>query len=445
MVLALRHLKTYISSWFLRTPRRIRRRPEHLRPWLEILEERYAPATISDGGTTALSIVLGTSENLFIESDGASYKFGSNQHFTALSGTDPANQSASFSGFGTTTLTMAASAITQYGTGINITDAGAGASVTFNDSGSNAYANNFSITLSNPGAGSISTFGNSSFGAFNLFASTTLAIGIGGTVSSTSGNITLEANLQTVPTSGTNAGIAIGGTLKCTGTGQIVLNGRASDTGFAKFGVQVAGNIVGGTGTALVQGTGGANSSGDPEGVDVTGTITSLGGDVTVVGQGGRSSVNSTIFATGINVESTGVISAGGSGTVTVQGTGGATTLRNDYGVLDSGTITSSGGNVQVIGTGGGSATSSADYGNFGVYVDQTLLSAGGMGNLTVQGTGGPGPGGTDLGIAILSGGSSTTILANGGNINLIGQGGGAGASGLNNGVEIQGVLSLSP
>ena len=51
------------------------------------------------------------------------------------------------------------------------TDTGSGASVTFNDSGANAYSNSFAVNLSQASAGAITFNGNSRFGAFNLQAS----------------------------------------------------------------------------------------------------------------------------------------------------------------------------------------------------------------------------------------------------------------------------------
>src|SRR5207245_2177264 len=104
------------------------------------------------------------------------YTFTSNQNFTAASGTNPANQGTAYGGFDTQTLTLTSTGMAQYGTGINITDAGAGATVTFNDSGPNAYGNHFNVALSNAGAGALIFNGNSSFGPFNLQASTTLNI-----------------------------------------------------------------------------------------------------------------------------------------------------------------------------------------------------------------------------------------------------------------------------
>ena len=74
----------------------------------------------------------------------------------------------------------------------------------------------------------------------------------------------------------------------------------------------------------------------------------------------------------GVEVQG-GTITAGGLGTVTVNGTGGATSGNSNIGVLvnfpSTSTITSSGGNVSVTATGGGTGVSSPQM--FGVAVDQ--------------------------------------------------------------------------
>jgi hypothetical protein len=87
----------------------------------EILEDRLAPAAVSDGGSSNLSIVLGANENLAIIANGSSYTFSSNQNFTATTGANPANQATAFNGFSTPTLTLTSTGISQY-SAIQITD-----------------------------------------------------------------------------------------------------------------------------------------------------------------------------------------------------------------------------------------------------------------------------------------------------------------------------------
>src|SRR5262249_32740863 len=108
-----------------------RRRPVRLA--LELLEDRLAPATLSDIGTSTLSIALVAGEQLGIMSNGTTYTFTTNQSFSATSTTDPggsvANQASYFNGFTTASLTLTAAGLAHY-TDISITDPGSGASTT---------------------------------------------------------------------------------------------------------------------------------------------------------------------------------------------------------------------------------------------------------------------------------------------------------------------------
>ena len=78
-----------------------------------------------------------------------------------------------------------------------------------------------------------------------------------------------------------------------------------------------------------------------------------------------------------------GTISAGGSGTVDVMGTGGATTGVNSFGVqvqAANSMITSSGGNVHVEGHGGGTGNSTS---SIGVHISTTAkITAGNLGDV---------------------------------------------------------------
>jgi hypothetical protein len=451
----LRSVKRLFGS--LLTPHKTngtRRRSGRIRPMLEALEDRLAPATVSDGGTAALKIVLGANENLAIVSDGTSYTFTSNKNFTAASASNPANGTTAFSGFDTMNLTLTSAGLAQYATGVNISDAGANATVTFNDSGTNSYANNFTISLTNVAAGAITFNGKTDFGAFNLQATTThnLIVNSGAVLESSTGNLTLTANEQTTPTSGTFAGVTInGGTVESSASGLITIQGRGGASGTSSYGVYVenGGSIIGGTGTVTVTGTGGPVQSTGDDGVALastsgSATITSTGGDVHVVGQGGGLATAAGGSNYGVSVGPGGSITAGGTGAIIVQGTGGADSTGSDYGVSVAGAgtgaalITSSGGDVQVIGVGGGAGGSK----NYGVSVGtRGKITAGGLGGLTVQGTGGATNGGANYGVYSASGISSDSavITSAGGNVRVIGQGGGLASStnGNNYGVSI--------
>ena len=366
---------------------------------------------MSDSGTGQLTISLATNQTLGIVSTGNNYIFSSNGLLAAVGQTDPANQSSSFVGLGTTTLTMTSAGIAHYTGGIEIIDSGNGAAVTFNGG---AYTNNFDVLLSNPLTGTITFNGTDSFGNFNLHAATRQGIIVsnGALVSSINGNIAIQANTQAVTTSGDFNGVTVnGGTVQSTGNGQL-----------------------------LVQGVGGGGGNGGESGVLVEngGTISGANGNVQIIGQGTSSSgvfsgSNYGVYIAGGSVTST------GNGTVTVQGTGGISPGGGDDGVYVAGSgsysavITSGGGNVLVAGTGGGSSSGGGDYG-VGIGGGGEI-TAGGQGSVTVQGTGGFG-GGSDHGVYLTASTSgSAVITSGGGKVMVTGLGGGLGESGQDDGV----------
>lgn len=155
--------------------RREKRKERERRPRAELalerLEERLAPATFAEAGGVITISLTANNEALQIFSNGAN-----NYHMVTSDATN---------GFVTAGLVAPSSFSTPSGstagdltvnptdTQISVVDgAFTGGSVTFNDSGANTYAQNFSINLSNANAGNIDFFGTSTFDA-GLFASTT--------------------------------------------------------------------------------------------------------------------------------------------------------------------------------------------------------------------------------------------------------------------------------
>jgi hypothetical protein len=435
MLSSLRSVKKLIRSWL--TPLKqetVQGKSRRIRLRLERLEERLAPAQISDGGTAVLSIVLGTGENLAIVSGGTSNTFTSNQSFTTAGATNPANQATAFGGLGTSTLTLTSVGLAQYST-IVITDAGADDSVTFNDSGTNAYVNSFTVTLSDPGAGNISFAGTSGFGSASLLASTTHEIIDSGTITAGAGNIALQANQQATPTVGTVGGINIPGSIRKTGAGQVTILGRAATLGQA--GIIISGTVAGGTGTVTVTGKGGAANAGDwGVTLGVAGSITSAGGDINLTGQAGGTGADSGM----IGVIIAGQVSAGGIGNVTIDGTAGATTGSSDAGVDVAGTVKSSGGNISISGQSGGPTTGANNAnGENGVQIEAAgSVMGGGNGTVILQGTNtskGAGNGVELDGI----------VSSAGGNLQVTGKGGGdPGINNASSGVFVTGVVSAA-
>jgi hypothetical protein len=244
-------------------------------------------------------------------------------------------------------------------------------------------------------------------GAATVKVSRNVIINTGGSIETVDGNLTVEANQQATPTSGSFIGIELtGATVESTGSGTLTLNGRGGGTGFLQVGVRVR---------------------------DLNSRISSSGGDVLVTGQGGGSSSSGANF--GVLVENAGEITADGSGKVTVTGTGG--TGNSSYGVFvrdANSRISSSGGEVRVTGQGGGSGASAINY---GVYLQSAgEITSGGSGTVTVTGTGGSGTGSFNLGVYV--NGTSSRISSSGGEVLVTGQGGGSGASASNIGVLVQ-------
>jgi hypothetical protein len=281
-------------------------------------------------------------------------------------------------------------------------------------------------------------------GAATLRASRNIALADGSSVVTVNGALTIEANRQAVASTGLFSGVTVeGAVVEATGTGDVAVRGTGGNgAGGLQFGVLVAaGGIIRGgtTGTTIVQGTGGASTGTQNLGVRVTddgSQITSLGANVQVAGIGGGSGTSGA--NRGVDVVSPGPgfasISAGGAGTVTVTGTGSNTRVSPGVRVSgEGGRITSSGGAVQVIGQGGnGSLTF-----DLGVWVDGGIITSGTNASVTVQGTAGTSPQGTNYGVYL----SSLTaipgrITSGGGPIQITGQGGN-GAGGANIGVFV--------
>jgi hypothetical protein len=249
-----------------------------------------------------------------------------------------------------------------------------------------------------------------------------VTLGTGSLISSSgSGNVTVigyGGNLT--GTGGTNRGVHLyfssfitsnGGNVRVEGTG-----GGGSVNNSSNQGVSLAsGSFItsGGAGTVTVIGKGGnvgGESGSSNNGVNVTAGnstqaapyITSTGGNVTVTGIAGGGYADSPIAGlssdnSGVSLNLGGIITAGGTGNVTVTGIGGNRAIGNtgnrNYGVnvgpfslkgtaeVNRTGITSGGGNIIIDGTGGGNAT------GYGVY-SNGLIKAAGAGTVSVTGTG---------------------------------------------------------
>jgi hypothetical protein len=308
----------------------------------EGLEERTLLASFTDSAPT-LTLALAKNDAVSIVANTSTYTLNLTSSGSTWSGTDDAK----VSGNGTATLTVLnESAFTQ----VNLTDAGAGTSVTFNNSGTNSYASSFNVTLSDPVAGSIAFNGATSFTGSNALSASTsdfIVANSGSTITTDSGGITLSANQQKTPTSGNFIGININSATVQSATGAITLAGTGGNTKSNNYGVEIqAGGTVKETGApaALLSVTGSAED-GTSAAITFNNGAISTAGDVTLTGNSGSiteaapNSAPDVTAADGATFTTTGLNSAIGTSTQPIRtAIGVLTATTNDGGVYISDT-----------------------------------------------------------------------------------------------------------
>ncbi|MEZ4984363.1 MAG: hypothetical protein R2795_04890 [Saprospiraceae bacterium] len=192
------------------------------------------------------------------------------------------------------------------------------------------------------------------------------------------------------------------------GTGGVQLSGQGM-AALETYGIFMRNNATvtaNGMGAVSMYGNGGAAGVNN-QGVLIrdNSVVSSSGGDVTVTGV---SSIND-----GVILVFGGQITAGGMGNVTVDGTAAPFTTGTVGGVIvsnENSRITSSGGNVVVMGR--VQDVPSTKPNNYGVYLQQQgVISAGGLGTVTVIGHGGTSTGYGNDGVVLFEG----TITSSGG------------------------------
>ena len=227
---------------------------------------------------------------------------------------------------------------------------------------------------------------------------------------------------------GANVGVRIAGSGSTIGSrgADVRVTGQGGGVKGANysFGIELnphAQISAGGAGSVTVTGTGAHGAGWGDYFIGIFmesgSTITSSGGDVTVMGTGGTGVKNE--FA-GLHVNAECVITAGGSGTVTVVGKGGTVSGENKNTTIGvdvrfDGTITSSGGDVTVTGL-AGNGTDGTPGTNAGVRIfGDSTITAGGSGAVEVNGTGGSGAGPDAQGIFISGQGQKSNLARIGG------------------------------
>lgn len=312
-----------------------------------------------------------------------------------------------------------------------------------NFNGNITFANNANLNVdlqndnASPGTDNISILSGANLifsgtGSVDAKASRSISFSTNSILRTVNGDLRLEANQQSSPTTGSFAGINLNVTnalVECTGSGAVSILGKGGSNGSNNIGVYLTSGsaIIGGNpGNTIVSGVGGGTIPSNIYGVWVNGSnsrITSYGGNVSVSGLGGGNL--STTHNYGIHVSNGGLISAGLTGSVTLNGTGGNGGMIN-YGIWVNGSgslITSSGGNVSVTAVSGGSGSS----GNFGAFVSSSGgITAGLNGTVTILATGGQGTGTSNFGIYVQ--GSGSFINSSGGDVTVSGLSGGSGS-----------------
>ena len=224
------------------------------------------------------------------------------------------------------------------------------------------------------------------------------------------------------------------------GTGSISLTSARSITFANGSSLTVAdGNLTLSANQQLVR------SFGDFKGVEINGaTISSSGtGQVTVLGRGGSNMASGAPGQQyGVYVYGGGVIRGGTTGLTRVVGTGGQTRGSENSGVkvggTSGGTITSLGANVEVIGQAGGFPTEGINHRGVDVEAfsaNPAIISAGGLGTVTVRGTGST-VGERSSGVRVAF--QQASITSSGGRVEVVGVGGSSNAA-YQIGVLIQG------
>jgi alpha-tubulin suppressor-like RCC1 family protein len=263
-------------------------------------------------------------------------------------------------------------------------------------------------------------------GTIMVKVSRSVALNVGSSLETVNGGITIEANQQTSQTTLANIGVSVaGGLIQSTGTGIVSVKGKGGTLNGIT--VSSAGCISGGTmGNTTVIGVGGVGTSSQVRGVLITGVnsrVVSNGANIIVEGTGGNLSSSVSV---GLELGTGAIIIPGGSGYVSLIGTGGASGSTRNAGVAVYGAgalLASSGGNISVVGIapGAGSTNPGIDVGGGGRIV------GGGLGSVTLNGTGGSTLGSGHRGVWVQH--TNSQVTSSGGNISITGACGGTAAS----------------
>ncbi len=215
---------------------------------------------------------------------------GSAYAFVLTGGTWSGTDGGGATGNGTATLTATAASFTS----VTVDDSSTGNSANFGNSGANTYTSNFTITLDSTSPGNSTFSGTTAFvGNSSLFVQAGSVIAnASSVVSVVNGNLSLIGNMQTPGRTGNFHGVDVNSAqVKSTGTGNVLLRGKSGI---------------------------------------------------------------SSISASGVRVQGTGVVTGGLAGsTLTIEGYGAVSPIRNEGVYVTGGSIAAAGGDIIITGVGG--------------------------------------------------------------------------------------------
>jgi hypothetical protein len=220
------------------------------------------------------------------------------------------------------------------------------------------------------------------------------AITVSGALSA-AGNILLDGDTGNFLTQDIK-GVVINAAVSTTSAsnGNITLLGRGGNGSvgyYGNHGIHIQ-NVIeaGGTGNIELIGYGGLSSSGNNSGchgVNIDGSnawVKTNGGNINVIGYGGGAGTGT--YSQGVQVWNNSKVSSGGSGTITMSGTGGVNAAWGMRGlVLQVGNIYSAGGAIQLTGIAGSNGTDNSD----GLVIYNATLGSSSSGPITISGSAG--------------------------------------------------------
>jgi filamentous hemagglutinin family protein len=265
-------------------------------------------------------------------------------------------------------------------------------------------------------SGSFSISGAINTGAndFSLNAASNILLNPGASITTTTGNITLQANLAGTATPNVSGIDVNGATIQST-SGNILLEAKAPSGGDGGYQggimVQAGGKVLNTSGTITLIGTGG-NAAGTDIGVMIQGAnslVQSQDGAITITGTG---SGGFNYIKDGIFIYDQAVVRSTGTANITLMGTGGVSEGIGVY--LQSNAL------VESQGSGIISLTGIATGNTSGILLDSTAtIRSTGSGNISLIGTA------SGVGLAGIANQNSSVIESTGtGTIALTGQGG---------------------